>query len=111
MNDSIIHSSRAPPRVAQVLPQALLDSRHRWRDLATLSADIAYETDAFGRIVFLAPDPALGWLAATLIGQPAELLLSAGTAANGFNPFRVTALARRRRAWLKRADGDRKSVV
>jgi diguanylate cyclase (GGDEF)-like protein len=106
MNDSIIHSSRAPPRVAQVLPQALLDSRHRWRDLATLGADITYETDAFGRIVFLAPDPALGWPAATLIGQPAELLLSAGTAANGFNPFRVTALVRRRRAWLKRADGS-----
>ncbi len=111
MNDSIIHSRPAGARAAQILPQALLDSRHRWRDLATLSADIAYETDAFGRIVFLAPDPALGWPAATLIGQPAELLLSTGTAANNFNPFRVTALVRRRRTWLKRADGSSALVV
>jgi diguanylate cyclase (GGDEF)-like protein len=111
MNDSIIHSRPPGARAAQILPQALLDSRHRWRDLATLGADIAYETDAFGRIVFLAPDPALGWPLATLIGQPAELLLSTGTATNNFNPFRVTALVRRRRTWLKRADGSSALVV
>jgi diguanylate cyclase (GGDEF)-like protein len=111
MNDSIIHPQRLGARAAQILPQALLDSRHRWRDLATLGADIAYETDAFGRIVFLAPDPALGWPLATLIGQPAELLLSTGTATNNFNPFRVTALVRRRRTWLKRADGSSALVV
>ena len=52
------------------------------------------------------PDPALGWSVATLIDQPAELLLAGGTGANGFNPFRVTAPVRRRRAWLKRADGS-----
>jgi diguanylate cyclase (GGDEF)-like protein len=106
MNDSSIHPSRPATRGQQVLPQALLDSRHRWRDLVTLGADIAYETDAFCRFGFLAPDPALGWPAATLIGQPAELLLAAGTAASGFNPVRVTAPVRRRGAWLKRADGS-----
>ena len=70
------------------------------------AADFAYETDAWGRFVFVMPDPALGWSAATLIGQPAELLLAGGTVANGFNPFRVTTPVRRRRAWLQRADGS-----
>ena len=70
------------------------------------AADLAYETDAWGRFVFVTPDPALGWSAATLIGQPAELLLAGGTGANGFNPFRVTVPVRRRRAWLQRADGS-----
>ena len=69
---------------------ALLDSRQRWRDLVTMAADLAFETDEWGRFVFVIPDPALGWSAATLIGQPAELLLRMATRANGFNPFRVT---------------------
>ena len=83
----------------------MLDSRQRWRDLVLTAADLAYETDAWGRFVFVMPDPALGWSAATLIGQPAELLLAGGIVANGFNPFRVTTPVRRRRAWLQRADG------
>src|SRR5579863_4351674 len=87
------------------LRDALLDSRQRWRDLVTIAADLAYETDAWGRFVFVTPNPALGWPADTLIGQPAELLLVNGNEDGGFNPFRVTAAARRRRAWLKRADG------
>ncbi len=58
------------------LRQALLDSRQRWRDLVMTVADIVFETDAAGRFIFLAPDPALGWPTATLIGQPAELLLA-----------------------------------
>ena len=75
----------------QTLCRALLDSRQRWRDLVTMGADLAYETDEWGRFVFVIPEPSLGWSTATLIGQPAELLLAGGTAANGFNPFRVTA--------------------
>ncbi len=59
----------------------------------------------WGRLVFVTPDPALGWSAGTLIGQPAELLLAGGTDANGFNPFRITTTVRRRRGWLNRADG------
>jgi diguanylate cyclase (GGDEF)-like protein len=87
------------------LRHALLDSRQRWRDLVLTAADFAYETDAWGRFVFVMPDPTLGWSAATLIGQPAELLLAGGIVANGFNPFGVTTPVRRRRAWLQRADG------
>lgn len=85
------------------LRSALLDSRNRWRDLVALTADIAFETDAWGRFVFITPDPALGWPAATLLGQPAELLLAD---AGGFNPFRTTSAVRRRAAWLKRPDGS-----
>lgn len=103
MNDTIVNST--PGWTDAALRTALLDSRQRWRDLVTMAADIAYETDEWGRFVFVMPDPALGWSADMLIGQPAELLLPA-VAADGFNPFRVTAPVRRRRAWLKRADGS-----
>ena len=41
------------------LRHALLDSRQRWRDLVLTAADLAYETDAWGRFVFVMPDPAL----------------------------------------------------
>src|SRR6516162_3407411 len=84
------------------LRHALLNSRQRWRDLVMTAADLAYETDAEGRFVFVMPGPSLGWSATTLVGQPAELLLAGGIAANGFNPFCVTAPVRRRRTWLKR---------
>ena len=88
-----------------VLRDALLDSRQRWRDLVMLSADLAFETDDWGRFVLIAPDPALGWQASVLIGQPAELLLADPDGESGFNPFRPTAPVRRRRAWLRRPDG------
>lgn len=104
MNDTIVQG--APTGQRPTLRDALLDSRQRWRDLVTIAADLAYETDAWGRFAFISPDPALGWSADTLIGQPAELLLAAGVTTNGFNPFRVTAPVRRRRAWLKRSDGS-----
>jgi diguanylate cyclase (GGDEF)-like protein/PAS domain S-box-containing protein len=88
------------------LSGALLDSRQRWRDLVTLAADLAFETDAAGRFVFVAPDPALGWPAAALLGQEAESLLAETGAPGSFNPFRPAAPTRRRRVWLKRADGS-----
>ena len=87
------------------LRDALLDSRQRWRDLVTMAADIVFETDAWGRIVFLAPETVLGWASSTLLGQPAELLLADADGALGFNPFRITSPIRRRRAWLRRPDG------
>lgn len=93
------------------LHEALLDSRQRWRDLVTLASDFAFETDGWGRLVFLAPDPMLGWPAATLLGQPAELLLAQSGDETCFNPFRPTAAYRRRRAWLRRSDGSLVCVV
>jgi diguanylate cyclase (GGDEF)-like protein len=106
MNDAIADTSRPPVRTEATLRSALLDSRQRWRDLVTMGADLAYETDEWGRFVFVIPEPSLGWSAATLIGQPAELLLVGGVGGTGFNPFRVTAPVRRKRVWLNRADGS-----
>jgi diguanylate cyclase (GGDEF)-like protein/PAS domain S-box-containing protein len=88
------------------LRDALLDSRQRWRDLVNMAADLAFETDAEGRFVFLAPDPMLGWPAASLLGQPADQLLEEVAAGGCFNPFRPEAPVRRRRAWLRRPDGS-----
>jgi diguanylate cyclase (GGDEF)-like protein len=106
MNDTVIvsPSSRGPEDAC--LRLALLDSRQRWRDLVLTAADLVYEADAWGRFVLLAPEPVLGWPTATLIGQPAELLLAASMGPNNFNPFRLTAPVRRRRVWLKRFDGS-----
>ena len=106
MTDTIAAGTHLAAPADASLRHALLDSRQRWRDLVLTAADLAYETDAWGRFVFVMPDPALGWSVATLIDQPAELLLAGGTGANGFNPFRVTTPVRRRRAWLQRADGS-----
>ena len=90
---------------AAALREALLDSRKRWRDLVTLAADFAFETDVWGRLVFVAPDPAMGWPAGTLIGQPGSLLLADTGGAAAFDPFSQTEPVRRRRAWLRRPDG------
>ncbi len=88
------------------LHHALLDSRQRWRDLATLSADIVFETDENGTLVFISPDPAIGWPSALLLGQPAECLLAEPASAGAFNPFKPKTTVRRQRAWLRRPDGD-----
>lgn len=89
---------------AALLQDALLDSRQRWRDFVTLAADLAFETDAEGTLVFLAPEHPLGWSAASLLGQPAAALLA--TEDDAFNPFAPGSAFRTRRAWLKRQDGS-----
>ncbi len=111
MNDVYAGVARDAPASGDTLRCALVDSRQRWRDLVTITADLAFEIDAAGRLVFVVPDPALGWPAESLIGQSAEALLAGGTEANRFNPFRVTVPVRRRRAWLRRADGSSASLV
>ena len=87
---------------ASLLQGALLDSRHRWRDLVSLAADFAFETDASGQFVFLSPDRVLGWRASQLVGQPAAIMLAAG--GDGFDPFAIGPMFRARRIWVKRAD-------
>ena len=87
------------------LQQVLLESRERWRAFTTMSADLAFETDGWGRLVFIHPDVVFGWPASTLLGQSADLLLAEAGKGSGFNPFRATAASRGRRAWLRRPDG------
>src|SRR5580704_4130148 len=99
-------SNAVDPIAGGALRNALLDSRGRWRDLVAMAADLAFETDAAGRFVFISPDPAIGWPASALIGQPAEILLLAeADGGSGFNPFHPPRPLRRRRAWLRRPDG------
>ena len=88
------------------LRDALVESRQRWRDLVSMAGDMAFETDADGHFVFIAPDMVAGWAASQLIGQPAELLLAKVDGDSAFNPFRPTGPVRRRRAWLRRPDGS-----
>ena len=88
---------------ADVLRNALLDSRQRWRDLVCMATDLAFETDADGRLMFVAPASVLGWSAGTLLGQPAATLLAAPN--DGFNPFSPCVAYRDRRAWVKRPAG------
>jgi diguanylate cyclase (GGDEF)-like protein/PAS domain S-box-containing protein len=84
----------------------LLDSRQRWRELALLAADFAFETDAAGRFTFIAPDPVLGYSALALLGVPLRALLlepkEDPLAAERLSPAEPL---RGRRLWLCRADG------
>ncbi len=104
-------AAACPAPAGDRLRDALLDSRQRWRDLVIQAADFAFETDEWGRFVFVVPDPALGWSASMLVGQPAELLLADGAERASFNPFRVGVAVRRRRVWLKRGDGGVASLT
>ena len=100
---SSLSAAAAPRAGADLLRAALLDSRQRWRDLVALATDFAFETDVEGRLVFLSPEVVLGWPAAALLGQPANLLLV--TPSDGLDPFAIAPAFRNRRSRLKQADG------
>jgi diguanylate cyclase (GGDEF)-like protein len=102
MNELAITDPPAAATPAEVMQGALIDSRQRWRELVHLAADFAFETDEWGRFTLIFPDPALGWTAAALIGQPSTTMLAEGSGL--FDPFRVSARVRLRQAWLKRGD-------
>jgi diguanylate cyclase (GGDEF)-like protein/PAS domain S-box-containing protein len=80
-----------------------LDSRQRWRDLVNIAVDFAFETDAEGRLMFVAPAQVLGWPTSALLGQPASMLLAGP--ADTINPFTPAPTYRDRRTWLRRAEG------
>jgi diguanylate cyclase (GGDEF)-like protein len=85
---------------------ALIQSRQRWQHLVSLATDLAFETDAQGRFVFMTPDTVLGWPSSSLIGQPSERLVGDDGAAAAINPFRPAVEIRRHRTWLCCADGS-----
>ncbi len=88
-----------------VVRGALVESRNRWQHLLGLAADLAFETDADGRFVFLMPETPLGWPRSSLIGQSSEILLGDTISMHGFNPFRPSDELRHHRAWLRCHDG------
>src|SRR5689334_17391639 len=94
------------PPAPDLIRDALAESRQRWRQLVGLAADLAFETDADGRFVFIMPEQALGWPIGMLLGQPSDVLLGDDGTTPVFNPFRPMAEVRRRRAWLRRYDGS-----
>jgi diguanylate cyclase (GGDEF)-like protein/PAS domain S-box-containing protein len=109
MSDQLLASpalDSPPGPLDDGLRDALMASRQRWRHLVSLAADMAFETDAEGRFVLMIPDTALGWPAGSLIGQPSEQLVREEDTGATFNPFRPADEVRRRRAWLRRADGS-----
>ncbi len=88
------------PATAALLPGP---RGERLADLVAMAADLAFETDAAGRLVFLAPDRVLGWSAANLLGHPATALRPQGD--DGADPFAIGPAFRRRAVRLRQADG------
>jgi diguanylate cyclase (GGDEF)-like protein len=108
MTELVLDASPAAPPdqpASELIQGALQESRQRWRHLVGLAADIAFETDASGRFVFILPDTPFGWPAATLIGQPSELLVGDDGCSPRFNPFRPASEIRRMRSWVRGCDG------
>ncbi len=104
-------SPPSPQPDAANLAAALIDSRTRWRDLALIAADLAFETDRSGAFVLLGPEDAFGWTTRTLLGVAADTLLVRPDSVSGFNPFLPETALRRHRAWLRRPDGEAVSVL
>jgi diguanylate cyclase (GGDEF)-like protein len=97
------------PALASIAPTGSTARLHALLDLA---ADLAFEIDAAGTIVFVAPDGALGWPQGGLLGQPCSVLVAgdqaglAGNCDNGVgHPPRTLPEMRRRRMWLRQHDG------
>jgi diguanylate cyclase (GGDEF)-like protein len=93
------------PPTRDVVRGALVESRHRWQHLLGLAVDLAFETDADGRFVFIMPEAPLGWPRGSLIGRASDILVGDTTNADAFNPFRPIEELRHYRAWLRCHDG------
>jgi diguanylate cyclase (GGDEF)-like protein len=90
----------AGPRDPGALLRVLLESRQRWQDFALIAADLLFETDAKGRVTFLAPDEVLGFDSASLLGQPLHEILPLPASLSLARPMR------RLRVWTRRADSN-----
>lgn len=76
-----------------------------WLALTFAAADLAFETDASGRLTWLAPGATLGWEAETLIGQPGARLLATGGGDAFADPFLPDRMWRRQPVWLRHGGG------
>ena len=61
LNHSAVSNAPLGPPSNDIIRDALQESRQRWRHLVSLATDMAFETDAKGRFVFVMPETALGW--------------------------------------------------
>ncbi len=74
-----------------------------------IAADLLFETDRAGRLTFLAPDSALGWPAADLLGSGTRVLLAEPDepGQNGApDPFQCDMPLKNRQVWLRDATGQ-----
>ncbi len=84
---------------------ALSDSRQRYKDLADLAGDFAWETGADGRFCFISAACAIGHAADDLIGtDPVDLLVDPGALPEAL-PFRAERAARDVEMWVTAKDG------
>lgn len=83
---------------------ALIESRQRYKDLVEASSDFAWETDVEGRFTFVSPRGALGYPAATLVGQPAEDFLPDSESATT-SPFVTKVPVDQVEIWFRDAAG------
>lgn len=87
------------------LRKALVESRQRFRELSGIAADFAWETDRDGNFVYVSPEGALGYPAASLVGTSADRLLAEDSELSQ-SPFRVRRPVRHIDVALRRVDGE-----
>jgi len=104
-------TAEVPLNLSNPFRATLLESRQRWQGFGMIAADLLFETDLAGRLVFLAPDPALGWPAGALLGKKltevhstsGEKIMSGGKGTP--DPFCCDAPVKDRRVWMHDAAG------
>ncbi len=101
MRDTADPTQAIPDR----LHEALLESRQRWREFGTIATDFVFEIGLDGCLTFVSPEVVLGWPAADLLGTAVANLLAERDAGVP-DPFRFVTGIRRRRTWVRRADGE-----
>ena len=90
----------APPRTAD--PRG---DGERWRDLAALASDFAYETDSQGRLIEVTPGSALGWPAEALLNRSSQQLLASTGSTVADNPLQSPFPQHDHRVLVRRSDG------
>ncbi len=93
------------PPTQDIVRGALAESRSRWQHLLGLAVDLAFETDADGRFVFIMPEAPLGWPRGSLIGHASDILVGDTINVGTFNPFCPKQELHHYRAWLRCHDG------
>ena len=91
--------------VEQNFTNALIASRHLFKDLVTCSSDFAWETRADGAFGFVSPRGALGFSPRELNGRPAQSLLDSDHPVDGPFPFECDVPLEDVEMWMRRADG------
>ena len=91
--------------VEQNFTNALIASRHLFKDLVTCSSDFAWETRADGAFGFVLPRGALGFSPRELNGRSAQSLLDSDHPVDGPFPFECDVPLEDVEVWMRRADG------